>query len=329
VFTSRFSFLRFAARRLAFAAALVFVAASAALILTRLAPGDATTELRLEGVSAATLSAERAHLRLDESLAKQYIAWLADAWRLDFGVSFRYARPVGPLVLERAGNTALLAVTALLLATVTGLPLGILTATRPRSVAARLVRGASVVALSLPPMLLALGLAVLAARTGWLPIGGMRSAVPMPGTLAAMADIARHLVVPALALAIPVAALFERLQSRALAATLREPCLVAAATRGVPGARLHFVHGLRLSITPVASLYGVVAGGLLGGSFTVEIVTSWPGLGRLLYEGLISRDLYLVAGCAAVGAVFVAAATLTSDLVAAWNDPRLREAAAS
>jgi peptide/nickel transport system permease protein len=135
----------------------------------------------------------------------------------------------------------------------------------------------------------------------------------------------RHLIVPALALAIPVAALFERLQSRALAATLREPCMLAAATRGVPETRLHFLHGLRLSLTTVASLYGLIAGSMLSGSLAVEIVTAWPGLGRLMYEGLISRDLYLVAGCAAVGALFVAAGTLASDLIAAWNDPRVRE----
>jgi peptide/nickel transport system permease protein len=143
--------------------------------------------------------------------------------------------------------------------------------------------------------------------------------------LASAADLARHLVLPALALAVPIGAMFERLLSRALSATLREPCLRAAATRGLPEHRLHYLHGLRLSLTPVASLYGVVAGSLLGGSFAVEIVTSWPGLGRLMYEGLISRDLYLVAGCAAAGSVFLAAGTLLSDAVAAWNDPRLRE----
>jgi peptide/nickel transport system permease protein len=241
-------------------------------------------------------------------------------------MSFRYARPVAPLVLERAANTALLAVCALAVATLLGLPLGVLTATRPRSLAARLVRGASVVALALPPMLVSMALAVVAARTGWLPIGGMRGAVVAPGMAPFLLDIARHLVLPTAALAIPIAALFERLQSRALAASLREPCLLAAATRGLDDVRLYLWHGLRLSLTPVASLYGLIAGSLLSGSFAVEIVTSWPGLGRLMYEALISRDLYLVAGCAAIGATFVALGTLASDLFAAWNDPRLREA---
>jgi peptide/nickel transport system permease protein len=326
---SRHPLLRFAIRRGLFAAALVLVSSSAALVVTRLAPGDATGEMRFEGVAAPALEAEREQLRLDEPLAVQYWHWLSDAARFDFGTSFRYARPVGPLVLERAANTALLALVALALATAVGLPLGVYTATRPRGLVSRIVRGVSVVALSLPPMLVALGLCVIAARTGWFPIGGMRSAVLEPGWAAAAADVGRHLALPALALAIPVAAFFERLQSRALAATLRAPCLVAAAARGIPEARRHFLHGLRLSLTPVASLYGLVAGSLLSGSFAVEIVAAWPGLGRLMYEGLISRDLYLVAGCAAIGAVFVALGTLASDLFAAWNDPRLRDEAAA
>jgi len=321
------SLLWFAARRAVFVAALVLLASSCALLLVRLAPGDATGEMRLEGVSGAAIEAERARLGLDRSAGQQYWTWLRDALRLDFGTSFRYARPVGPLVVERALNTTLLAVTALVLATLVGLPLGVFTAARAGTWLARLVSAASVVALSLPPMLLSLAFAAWAARTGWLPIGGMRSPTVPPGTLAAAADLARHLVLPALALAIPVAAVFERLQSGSMAGTLREPCLRAAETRGVPPPRLFLLHGLRLSLTPVASLYGLVAGGLLSGSFAVEVVTAWPGLGRLMYEGLVSRDLYLVAGCAAVGAAFVGAGSVLYDVLAAWNDPRLRTGA--
>lgn len=318
-------FWLFLVRRFAFACLLVFFASSASLILVRLGPGDVTTEMRIEGVSPETLHAERARLNLDRPWLAQYGAWLMDAARLDFGTSFRYGRPVGPLVLERALNTGVLALTALLLATCVGIPLGVFTATHPEAATTRLIRFGSVFALSWPPMLLSLVFAALAARTGWLPIGGMRSALTSADDLSRLLDLGRHLVLPAVALAVPVGATFERLQSRALSASLEDPCVTAAATRGIPRRRLHFRHALRLALTPMASVYGIIAGGLLGGSFGVEIVTAWPGLGRLLYEGLISRDLYLVAGCAAVGSIFVAAATLASDLVAAWNDPRLRQ----
>jgi peptide/nickel transport system permease protein len=322
---TRFAYVRFALARVIFTLVLVFAASSGAVVLTRLAPGDAASELVVEGASMSTIKAERARLGINRSIPAQYWDWARRAVRLDFGTSFRYQRPVGPLVAERAANTALLALTALVLATVTGLPLGVVSATRPRSLVARLVRFSSVVGLSIPPMLLSLAFTAMAARTGWFPVGGMRSASAPPGVTGVAWDVARHLVLPALALALPVAALLERLQSRALSATLDEPCLAAAAARGISSRRLRFVHALRLSITPVAALYGMVAGGLLGGSFAVEIVTAWPGLGRLMYEALVSRDLYLVAGCAAIGAAFVGVGTLASDLFAAWNDPRLRE----
>lgn len=318
-------FVLFVIRRLFFALALVFVASSVSLLLVRVAPGDATTQMRFDGAPAASVAEERSRLGLDRPWSTQYRQWLAAALHLDLGMSFRYGRPVAPLVVERALNTGLLALAALALATLAGLPLGVLTATRPRSLLARGVRLGSVMALSWPPMLLSLVFAAMAARTGWLPLGGMRSPMAAPDALSHAWDVARHLVLPTLALAIPVCATFERLQSRALAATLSDPCVTAAAARGIPPSRLHFRHALRLALTPVTAVYGAIAGGLLGGSFGVEIVTAWPGLGRLLYEGLISRDLYLVAGCAALGSALVAVATVLSDVVAAWNDPRLRE----
>jgi peptide/nickel transport system permease protein len=322
----RHPLLAFALRRALFGAALVLVSASAGLVLARLAPGDVTTELRLEGATGESLRAARERYGLDRPLGEQYVDWLRRAVRLDFGVSFRYGRPVGPLVLERAANTAVLAVAALALAICLGIPLGVVSGSQPDGLVGRVIRAGSVVALSLPPMILSLLLAALAARTGWFPIGGMRGAGADLGLAARLADEAWHLVLPVVALAVPVAALLERLQARALAETLRDPCLAAARARGVPDRRLHGVHALRLALTPVLSLIGLVAGGLLSGSLAVELIVAWPGLGRLMYEALVSRDLPLVAGCAAMAAALVALATFVSDVATAWNDPRVREA---
>ena len=210
--------------------------------MAHLAPGDYTSELRRPGVSADTVARERARLGLDRPLGQQYVAWLGRLARFDLGTSFRYARPVSELVWERAANTALLAVAALLLATGVGVPLGVVSGSRRAGPVASTIRSVSVVGLSLPPLLTSILLALLAARTGWFPIGGMTS-----------------------------------------------------------------------------------VGSLLSGSFAVEIVASWPGLGRLMYEALISRDVHLVAGCAAIGSLFLACGNLLSDVGLAAADPRLRE----
>jgi peptide/nickel transport system permease protein len=317
--------LRYLARRLLFSVLLVAVVSSAALLLTRAAPGDITSEQVGTGVTARSIEAERARLGLDRPVAEQFARWASRAVRLDFGTSLMYGRPVAGLVAERAANTFALAFAALLAALLAGVPLGVVSGSRHGPVAGA-IRAASLLALSLPTLVSSLLLVFVAARTGWLPIGGMQSADALAarGWLASAADLARHLVLPALALALPLVATIERLQSQATATTLGERFVTAAIARGIPPGRLLWRDALKPSLRPVAAVFGVIFGNLLSGSFIVEIVTSWPGLGRLMYDALRSRDLYLVAGCAAAGGVFLAVGALVSDVALAAIDPRLR-----
>jgi ABC-type dipeptide/oligopeptide/nickel transport system permease component len=132
-----------------------------------------------------------------------------------------------------------------------------------------------------------------------------------------------HLVVPTLALALPVAATLERLQSRAIAETLERPSALAARARGFSAARVVWRHAWRQSLGPIFGIYGVIVGSLFSGSFAVEIVTSWPGLGELMRQALVARDTNLVAGCAAAGAAFLAAGVLAADVAHAVSDPRI------
>ena len=145
------------------------------------------------------------------------------------------------------------------------------------------------------------------------------------GGFEAMGDLAWDLALPALALAIPPAATLERLQAQAMAEALAEPYILGALGRGVPRMGLVWRHALRVAVRPVIAVYGIIIGSLLSGSFAVEIVLSWPGLGQLMYDALVSRDIYLVAGCAAAGSLFLAAGTLLSDVALAVADPRIRE----
>jgi peptide/nickel transport system permease protein len=180
--------------------------------------------------------------------------------------------------------------------------------------------------ISVPPLLMSLVLIFIAAQTRWLPTGGMLSAGTVDASWSAhMADIAWHLVLPTLALALPIAAVFERLQSQSMADAVREPFLIAAIARGVPRSDLVWRHAWPVSIRPICGVYGLVIGSLLSGSFIVEFVTAWPGIGRLMYEALRARDIYLVSACAAAGAGFLACGTLLGDLLLAAADPRVRE----
>jgi ABC-type dipeptide/oligopeptide/nickel transport system permease component len=296
----------FLLRRVAAAVLLVFAVASGALLLAQLAPGDYAGQF---GRSPAQIAAERHRLGLDRPAAEQYARWIARVATLDLGESFQYQRPVAGLVGERAANTAVLASAALIVATLLGIPWGVFTGSRTGP-AARILRGVSLFVLSVPPLISSLVLLTVAARTGWLPVSGMGGP--------------SHLVVPTLALALPIAAMLERLQSQSIAGALVRPSVAAARARGIPERRIVWRHGWRQSLGPVLAIYGVVVGSLFSGSFAVEIVTSWPGLADLMRQALMSRDTYLVAGCAAAGAAFLAAGILASDLAHAAADPRVR-----
>jgi peptide/nickel transport system permease protein len=304
----------FIIRRTLRALALIVVVASIALVFGRLAPGDHLSAFEADPAFAA---AERHRLGLDRPLHHQYFAWLAGAVRLDLGESTAFeGRTVMGLVAERAGPTALIGFTALALATLLGVPAGIISGTRRRGALAWSIRAVTIVALSVPPIVLSLSLLLVASRTGWFPTGGF----PVGDRFG---ETVRFMVLPVLALALPIGAALERLQSRAIAEALRNPSILAARARGVPSRRLIWRHALRLSLKPVLAVYGITIGALISGSFVVEYVMTWPGLGRLMYEAIITRDTNLVAGCAAASTAFLSFGILISDVLLSMVDPRL------
>ena len=321
---------RFLVARACFLVALVLAASSAMVAVTSLAPGDATTETRLEGASAEQIARERLRLGLDRPALGRVTGWIGHAVRLDFGTSFRYGQPVLSLVTMRAANSALLAGTALFVAIAIGLPFGLISGSGRFPRLAGVVGAISLVLFSLPPLLVALVLTVIAVRTGWAPAGGMQSAGADEWDAGSrVVDIAHHLIVPVLALGLPLAASLERIQQAAVADGTAARHVLAASARGVGLGRWLWRALWRPTASPVASVLGLAAGTLLSGSLAVELVSAWPGLGRLMFEALATRDIPLAAGCGAAAAVFLAVWTTLGDVLAWWLDPRLRPGAAS
>jgi peptide/nickel transport system permease protein len=317
------------ARRLAFAVFLVIAVSSASLVLTRMAPGDYVTQSLGTDARPETIEQVRARYGLDKSIGRQYLDWVVRVAHFDFGRSLLFDRPVVDLIPERAANTAILAMTALLVSTLLGLPLGIISGSRRKGVVPGLIRAGSLIFLSMPPLLTSLFLVFVAARTGWFPIGGMASSSAQQGSQGIPGfitlDLLHHLVVPAAAIALPLAAMLERLQAQAISEVVGEPFVLAAFARGIPRSRVLWRTALKPALRPVAAVYGLVVGTLLSGSFAVEVITSWPGIGRLMLDALRARDVYLVAGCAGAGALFLAFGTLLSDIALGMVDPRARE----
>ena len=301
----------------------MLAASSAALLLVHLAPGDAVSAFDVDPARAAI---ERQRLGFDRPFVVQYVSWLGRTLTLDLGESVRFHRPVTTLLAERAGHTILLGCAAMLLAIVAGIPAGIRTASAPRHWTSRAIRAASLLIVSTPPLVTSLVLLLIAARSGWLPSGGF-SAPAGEGGWGSMQTMLALLPLPALALALPIAATVERLQSVAMTQALSRPSVFAARARGISVRRAVWLHAWPLSLPPIIGVLGVIAGTVLSGSFIVEIVLSWPGLGSLMYDALLGRDLYLAAGCAAAGAVFLAVALVVADVVLFAVDPRAGELA--
>jgi peptide/nickel transport system permease protein len=318
------SFRRYVLRRVVAAFFLVYVVSSAALLLTIAAPGDVlTTEEFGRQFNTEEIARRRTELGLDRPVLVQYADWMMRVARFDFGDSSLYKRPVIDLLAERAVNTAMLATTALVAATLVGIPLGLYTGIRQRGFGVRLIQVVSLLFVSTPSLLASLALILLASRAHW-PLGGTSSAGADDLALAdRLLDRLQHMVLPALALALPLAAVLERLQSRGIAGTTNSDFVRAAQARGLAPDRARLIHGWRGSLGTWLGFYGVLIGTIFSGSFIVESLMAWPGLGRLMYDAIGARDLYLVAGAAAAGAAFLAAGTLLSDLMLAIADPRV------
>lgn len=309
---------RFLVRRLVLTLSLVFAASSAAFFLARLAPGDYVTQSLGATASDGDAARLRARLGLDRSPARHYGAWLRGLSHLSLGTSFVDDRPVASLVSEHAINTALLAFAALILATLCGVTVGTWNGSHADSWMASFVGAVSLALVSMPPLLTALLLLYASAHTRWFPVGGMRT----PGAPSSLVDVGWHMVVPVLALALPVAASFERIHARAVDETLREPYLMAARARGASQSFVVWRAALKPSLRTLASVYGLAAAALFSGSFAVEALTAWPGLGRLMLDALRMRDVHLVAGCVGAGSLLLAVASIGADALLVMVDPR-------
>jgi peptide/nickel transport system permease protein len=318
--------LAFAVRRLGAAAATTVLAATAAFALARLAPGAPMVEgaerLRADPARVAQL---RARFGLDRPPAQQYARWLANAARGDLGESFVFHRPVAALVAERLPATLLLGGAALMLGFAGGIAVALAQATRAGSRTDALLGTAALTAWSVPGFWLGLLLLWAFGQVlGWLPVGGMTTPVlhERLGPAARAADVARHLVLPAVTLAVGVAAAAARFQRGALVDALRADFVRAARARGLSGRRVVLRHALRASLGPTVALAGVTVPALLAGSVLVESVFGWPGVGRLLYDAIAARDYNVITGIALLGGALVALSNLAADLAAHALDPR-------
>ncbi|MCY4460168.1 MAG: ABC transporter permease [Albidovulum sp.] len=293
-----------------------------AFFVLRLAPGDPVILITQGDATPEEIEAIRRNLGLDRSIIVQYFAWLGKVVTGDLGQSLYTAQPVLTELLERFPNTLILAASAIVLAIVLGMPLGIIAATRRGTAFDSSSMVVSVLGWSMPNFWLGLMLIVVfGVWLRWLPTGGMYDIMAMEPRFS---DLLVHLILPTLTLATAHMAYVARFTRSSLLEVLSQDYIRTARAKGLSGWIVVVRHALRNSLIPIISVLGVTVGNLLGGAVIVESVFSWPGIGSLMVQSIMNRDFPIVQGAMLFAAVVFIFVNLLADLLYAVVDPRIR-----
>ncbi|SHK30205.1 ABC transporter permease [Thermocrinis minervae] len=295
-------------------------------LLIKLAPGDYLDQLKLNPqVSPQTIEMLKKQYGLDQPIILQYLKWLKSAILFDLGYSFQYHAPVADLIKERIGNTLLLTVSSAILSWFFAFFLGFVAGMKEGSLLDKLIRLFSYTFMSVPSFFLAFLLILLSAKTGILPVGGIKSPnYDNLSTVGKVVDILRHMALPVLTLTLISTAGLLRLVRSSVIEFLNSPVVVMLKAKGVSQWVL-IKHAIKNVLNPFTTLIGFEIAGLLSGAALVEIVLDWPGLGSLMLNAVLSQDLYLVMGGLYIGTLMLIVGNLIADLLLAWIDPRVRE----
>jgi len=309
--------IRLALRRLGWAAVVIWFVVTATFAMLVALPADPAKVLLGPSADAAAVARARAHYCLDDGVLVQYGCWLSRVARGDLGESFRSKRPVAQLLADRVWPTAQLALAAIALQLLLGVPLGVLAAARRGRWPARAASLFELLTQSMPSFVIGtLLLYVVAFRWDLLPIGGYGE----PGW-----DRLRHLVLPAATLAAIGIASYSRAIRAELEDVLDADYIRTARAKGLPERAVLLRHGLRSALGPLVTLVGLDLGVLIGGAFVIEQLFAWPGIGREVLQAIVELDLPVVLGAVLVSAIAIAVANLLADLAQLWLDPRLRD----
>jgi peptide/nickel transport system permease protein len=286
-----------------------------------LIPGDPALAILGAYATPENVAALNRQLGLDRPLPEQYLVWLGNILQGDLGRSFSLNRPVLDEVLDRFSATLVLAGTALVLCTVLGVAAGAVSAARQYGWADRVITLVVLVGISVPSFFLGMMMILLfAVQLRWLPVSGMYS-IFGGGDLP---DLLRHLVMPATALAVVATGVVARLSRLAMLEVLRQDYIRTARAKGVPERRVLWLHALKAAMVTIVPVIGIQAGFVLSGAVYIEMVFQWPGVGRMLVEAILRRDILLVQG----GVLLVAAAyvlfNLLVDVAQSLLDPRVK-----
>jgi peptide/nickel transport system permease protein len=289
--------------------------------MMHLAPGDPAEAILGPRGTEELLQQARRELGLDQPLYVQYGQWVLNAMHGDLGKSYRLNRPVAPEVLDRFRNSALLAGVAFVIAVVFGTLAGCVSAVRRGGLLDNTLMAVTVTGISMPPFYLGMLLIILfSVKLHLLPTGGMYDVREDPTT----SRLLIHLILPTLTLAAVPIAVIARIMRSSMLEVVGQDFIRTARAKGLRDRGVIGRHALRNALIPVIAVVGLQVGYLLSAAALVEVVFSWPGLGSLLVQSIVQRDLPLAQGAVLVIAVVYVMVNILTDLIQAWLDPRIQ-----
>ncbi|RTZ60296.1 MAG: ABC transporter permease [Gammaproteobacteria bacterium] len=294
-------------------------------LIIKLSPGSILDQLKLNpSISPETLKMLEEAYGLNENPIIQFFKWFKNALFFDFGYSLQYHAPVTELIAERLPNTLALSVGSALLSWILAFPLGILSAYFKNRLLDRLILTFSYTFASIPNFFLAFLLMVLAVKTGVLPVGGTHSPnyESLP-PLERFLDYLKHLALPLTVLTLVQTAGLVRLVRSSAIEVLESPLMVYLKAKNAP-LKVKLKHLLRNMSNPFITLIGFEIANLVSGAGLVEIITGWPGIGMLMLEAVLSKDIFLVMGSLYIGTLLLIVGNLIADILLLLNDPRIR-----
>lgn len=322
--------LRYAARRLLQAIPLLIGIVTLTFLLIHMAPGDPVSTFTKDNVPPEVIEQMRANWGLDQPLPVQYVKWLAASLTGDFGYSFAQSRPVTEVIGSSLPNTLRLGLVSLVVIFVVGCFVGTLQAVRQYDWVDTTLTVAALAIYSMPGFWLGLMLIIAVSSPWWpealcLPSSGMSSVrVNCDSLFARVFGDARHYVLPVIALGLASAAGISRYMRGEMLEVIGQDYIRTARAKGLSERRVIYRHALRNALLPVVSLLGLYLPLLIGGSVVIEVVFSWPGLGRGLYNAVLARDYPVVMAGTFVFGALVIVGNLVADLLYAVVDPRIR-----
>ncbi len=314
------------ARRIGSSIVTLFAVSVLSFALLELAPGDFFAELQADTrVSAQTVDALRQQYGLTQSPVVRYWQWLQSFVAGDLGFSIAHRAPVSSVIWDRAGNTLLLTIPAMLLTWTLAMPLGVWVARRRNQWPDRVCGGVTSTLVALPDLLVAMFLLLIALRTGLFPTGGMQTpGAEHLGLGARLWDFATHAFLPLCALvATTLPALVRHIRASVIEAG-QAPTVLAARAHGIARSRITLRYVMPLAANPLIALAGLSIATLLSASLLIEVVMSWPGLGPLLVESLLAKDVHVVLSASMLASTLLVVGNLAADLTLYAVDPRIR-----